>query len=134
MEEIYLSGYLEGLLNMASSLSSYIGPSYIKVDCYNKKSFKEDFCKNYEIKDFKMISTEEKLDSPLLNWLNNKKIVDDILYWFGIHIQGDKKVYYPEKSLINILDDKQKDFYTLEDIFFIETTKYVFVFLLGNNE
>ena len=134
MEKVYLSGYLEGLLNMASSLSDYIGPSYIKVDCYNKKDFKEEFCKNYEIKEFNMIKKEEKLYSPLFNWLNDKKLVESIIYWFEIHVHGEKQVYYPDESLINILDDKRKDFYSLDDMFFVETKKYIFVFLLGNNE
>ena len=42
---ISLGSYLEGILNMASSLSKNIGPSYVKVDCYIKEDFKEQLSK-----------------------------------------------------------------------------------------
>ena len=37
MNKEQLIDYLNGLFQMASSLSDYIGPSYIKVDCYLKE-------------------------------------------------------------------------------------------------
>ena len=134
--EIYYSSYLEGILNMASSLSNNIGPSYIKVDCYKKKSFRKEFCKFYEIEDqdLKYIESNKTLDSALLDWLQDKKIVESIMYWFNIKLQGEKKVFLPNENIINILDTKQKDFYSLDDLFFVECRQYIFVFLLGNNE
>ena len=135
MEKVYLSGYLEGMMNLSSSLSKNIGPSYIKVHCYEKKKFKEDFCKYYKIKEneLKLIETDKSLESTLLDWLQDKKMVESIIYWFNIELRDEKKVYLSEE-LIYQLDDKRKDFYILEDLFFVECKKYIFVFMLGNNE
>ena len=41
MDNKYITGYLNGLMNMASSIHD--SPSYVKVDCYDKKSFKKEF-------------------------------------------------------------------------------------------
>ena len=134
MEEVYLSGYLEGMLNLSSSLSKTIGPSFIKVHCYEKKTFQKEFNNRYQIKDFNLIETNQSLETTLLDWLGDSKIVESILYWFEIEYRGDKKVYQVEQTLINELDEKQQDFYSLEDLFVVECKKYMFVFLLGNNE
>ena len=135
-EEHYLGSYLEGILNMASSISKSIGPSYVKVDCYKKDEFKEEFKKFYNIKeDIKLIETSNSLDTALLDWFyNEKELVDSITYWFNIKLPGNKKVYLSEEKLINTLDKKRKDFYSLDDLFFVECRNYIFVFLLGNNE
>ena len=125
MEETYYDGYLTGLLNMASSLSDYIGPSYIKVNCYEKKKFKKEFSEIYKI---------NKEEINLIECFQDKKMVDSITYWFNVTIRGDKKVYLAEEKLVNILDSKRNDFYSLDDLFFVECKKYMFVFLLGNNE
>ena len=75
MKKKLMSHYLEGLLNMASSVSKSISPSYVKVNCYNKKDFKEKFIKEYRIKeDLKLIETKESLTSTLLNWFYEKKL------------------------------------------------------------
>ena len=136
MEETYYDGYLTGLLNMASSLSDYIGPSYIKVNCYEKKNFKKEFSEIYKInkEELNLIETENSIETTLLDWFQDKKMVDSITYWFNVTIRGDKKVYLAEDKLVNILDSKRNDFYSLDNLFFVECKKYMFVFLLGNNE
>ncbi len=131
MEATYLSGYLEGLLNMASALSKSIRPSYIKVDCYEKKSFKKELCKFYDIKNIKLVESNETLESTLLCWLDDKELVDIFMYWFNIKTSGNEKVYITEERYK--LDTKL-DFYSLDDVIFVEKRKYIFVFLLGNNE
>jgi len=134
--EDYYGSYLEGLLNMASSISKSIGPSFVKVDCYKKETFKKEFTKFYNInEELELIESSNSLDTTLLSWFNNEKeIVESITYWFNIKLSDNKKIYLPEEKIINILDNEQKDFYSLEDLFFIECQNYIFVFLLGNNE
>ena len=79
--------------------------------------------------------TSKSLETTLLDWfLNEKDIVESILYWFNLNIKDEKKIYFPTDFIIHILDKSRKHFYTLEDLFFVECNQYVFVFLLGNNE
>ncbi len=133
----YYGSYLEGLLNMASSLSKSIGPSYIKVHGYEKNTFIEDFSKNYKIpkESIKLAETDKNLETTLLDWFyNENNIVKSIVYWFNIEIRGEKKVYLSDEKLVNTLDSKRRDFYSLDDMFFVECNEYIFVFLLGNNE
>ena len=134
---ISLGSYLEGILNMASSLSKNIGPSYIKVDCYLKEDFKEQLSKYYKVPIDKInfLKTNETLESALSNWFGNEnKIIESITYWFNLKVKGAKVIYYSEEELKNILDNKQMDFYCLDDLFFVESKEYIFVFQLGNNE
>lgn len=135
-EKDYLSSYLEGITNMASSISKSIGHSYVKVDAYNKNTFQEEFKKYYHLKeDIKLIETNKSLESTLLDWFQNEeKIVESITYWFHLKTNAEPKVYLSEEELVSILDEKRKDFYFLDDLFFVECKNYIFVFLLGNNE
>ena len=135
-EKDYLSSYLEGICNMASSISKSIGYSYIKVDAYNKSSFQEDFKKYYHLKeDINLVETSNSLDTTLLDWFQNEeKIVESITYWFHLKTNEEPKVYLSEEELITTLDKKRMDFYNLEDLFFVECKDIIFVFLLGNNE
>ncbi len=121
---------------MASSLSQNIGPSYIKVDCYKKETFDKEFKNYYRINEkINLIETNKKLETALLDWFGNeKKIIESITYWFELKISKDNKVYLSEKKLRDELDNKRKDFYTLDDLMFIEIDKYIIVLLLGNNE
>ena len=134
-EKDYLSSYLEGICNMASSISRSIGYSYIKVDAYDKSSFQEDLKKNYQLKeDINLIETSNSLEATLLNWFQEEKIVESITYWFNLKINENPKVYLSEEKLVTTLDEKRMDFYNLEDLFFVECKNIIFVFLLGNNE
>ena len=73
-EKDYLSSYLEGIFNMASSISKSIGCSYIKVDAYNKDTFEEDFKKNYKLKEnINLIETSNSLKTTLLDWFQNEE-------------------------------------------------------------
>ena len=135
MDNKYIIGYLNGLMNMASSIHN--SPSYVKVDCYDKKSFKKEFCDFYKISedDLNLLETNNSLETTLHDWFYNEdKIIESIIYWININIKGNKKVYLSDEKLVNILDSKRKDFYILDDLFFLECNNRIFVFLLGNNE
>ena len=137
MKEInYLSSYLEGVLNMSSSISKSIGYSYVKVDGYLKESFQEEFKKFYHLKeDVRLIEKTNSFEATLLDWFQNEdKIVESIHYWFHLKTKEEPKVFLTDIKLRDILDEKKMDFYSLEDLFFIECKNYIFVFLLGNNE
>ena len=137
-----LSSYLTGLTNMASSMSKNIGPSFIEVDCMNKKSFKEEFAKYYEIS-LDLVDLEEdnkSLEQVFGIWLgrNDKNLVDSLLYWIRLELGKDVKVY-------KIKNDKLLDalsrcsggismFYNVEDIYFVSFDKYMVCFSMGNNE
>lgn len=135
-EKDYLSSYLEGICNMASSVSKSIGYSYVKVDAYDKLSFQEEFKNNYKIKeDINLVETSNSLDTTLLNWFQKEeKIVESITYWFRLKTNEEPKIYLSEEKLVSTLDEKRMDFYNLEDLFFVECKNIIFVFLLGNNE
>lgn len=135
-EKDYLSSYLEGIFNMASSISKSIGCSYIKVDAYNKDTFEGDFKQNYKLKEnINLIETSNSLKTTLLDWFQNEEnIVESITYWFNLKSLEIKNIYLSEEKLVSILNEKKMDFYNLEDLFFVEYKNIIFVFLLGNNE
>lgn len=137
MKKELMSCYIEGLCNMASSMSKSIGPSYIKVNCYDKKDLKEKFTKDYKItpEDLKLTNTNQSLTTTLLDWFYDEpKIVESLTYWIDLYYRGEKKVYLADEKLFHKIQEKQKDFYILDDLFFMEYKDIMIVFLLGNNE
>ena len=135
MNKEQLIDYLNGLFQMASSLSDYIGPSYIKVDCYLKEEFKEEFCNNYNIKGLDIKKSNKKIENAILDWFGtDEKIIESILYWLNINNIKIKTIYYFSEDLLNNLNNQQQDFYFLEDIIIAEISEYIIILLLGNNE
>lgn len=135
MNKEQLIDYLNGLFQMASSLSDYIGPSYIKVDCYLKEEFKEEFCNNYNIKKLDIKKSNKTIETALLDWFGtDEKIIESILYWLNINNIKIKTIYYFSEDLLNNLNNQHQDFYFLEDIIIAESSEYIIILLLGNNE
>ena len=135
MNKEQLIDYLNGLFQMASSLSEYIGPSYIKVDCYLKEEFKEKFRDNYNLKEVNIEKSSKNIEAALLDWFGlDKRIIESILYWLNMNYIKIKSIYYLSEDLLNNLNTQQKDFYFLEDIIIAESEEYIIVLLLGNNE
>ena len=52
-----------------------------------------------------------------------------INYHFNLYHQGEKKVYLPDKELVNKLNETQNEFYYLED-FFSRIQRYDDCFLI----
>ena len=137
MEQTYLNGYMDGIMKIASSLSNNIGPSFIDVDCYNKKEFKKEFCKYFNISEdnFEILKTNITLENKLKEWLgDNNQLIESVIYWFNIKYNGEKILYSLNEKIIEKLDNRYTMFYYIEDIFIVECKKYYFVFILGNNE
>lgn len=127
MNKLYLSAYLDGLLNMASSLSKSIGPSAISVNCYEKKEFSKEFKIDYSPT---LLTYKEKLEE----WfIDDQYAVESILYWTNRYVKDIKKIYTVNYDDLDLFK-KHNPYYTIEDIFILETTKYLITFVIGNNE
>ena len=131
--------YLRGVMNIASSVSKNIGPSYIEVECYDKSEFEEEFKRNYKI-NIKLEELEKlnnSLEDALKIWFyNEKSLIDSINYLFRLHLPEIKNIYYITEELINEIRNKKVNsiFYDIEDFIFIELEDKIIIFILGNNE
>ncbi|MBR2678816.1 MAG: hypothetical protein IKE63_05315 [Bacilli bacterium] len=135
------SNYVSGLVNMASSVSKYIGPSYLQADCYELKDYVDDFCAMYEIpKDIVHLeeykhSLEELLKSILGT---SEGLIEGLLHWLHREIGEVKKIYtVPDNKVLELIGAETGGygpFYFCEDLYFIETDKMVLCLLLGNDE
>ena len=85
--------------------------------------------------DLKLTNTNQSLTTTLLDWFYDEpKIVESLTYWIDLYYRGEKKVYLADEKLFHKIQEKQKDFYSLDDLFFMEYKDIMIVFLLGNNE
>ena len=121
MNNEYIEGYLNGLMHISSSISNYIGPSYIEVYCYEK----EELLKKYNIS-----PTDELLENKLNGWLGDKKLIESLLYYINNILKETTKVY----EVNNEIDIDYTPFTFIEDAFVLETKEYMILFVLGNNE
>jgi len=125
---------------MATTLSNYIGPSDVTVLCYKKDNFKEQIAKDYKIDSNKIetIKTNETLEELLKEYYSNdKKIIPALLYHINNTLKEVKNIYKPNNYLIEKLsgsENKYCVFYTVEDIFIVESNNYMYLFVLGNFE
>ena len=131
--------YLRGIMNMASSVSKSIGPSYIEVECYDKNDFVEKFKKNYKvvINLEELEKTDNNLKKVIGNWFyNEEKIAESIDYWFNLRLDQIENIYIPSVDIINEIENNKVNsyFYIIEDLIFIEQKDKIIVFILGNNE
>jgi hypothetical protein len=121
----YLSGYVDGLVNMASSVSKKIGLSYIRGYCFKKDIFKSEFSKEFKIKKFNLESSNKEY----LNIYLEDNLIDILNYWIKIRF-GDVINYYT----IDNLDIKNTLFYIVDDIIVLEYNDYMLCLIIGNNE
>lgn len=131
--------YLRGIMNMASSASKSIGPSYVEVECYDKDEFLEEFKKNYRvtINIEELEKTDNNLKNVIGNWFyNEEKIAESIDYWFNLHLDNIENIYVPSVDTINEIEENKVNsyFYIIEDLIFVELKDKIIVFILGNNE
>ena len=134
--------YISGLVNMASSLSDWMGVSYMDAICFNKDSYIEDFSKLHNInkEEIKIHETDILLEEFIKNnFGNNKKLIDGLSYWIKTTTGDFKKIYVQDDNsklneLIEKSNYKKTLFFFIEDIVFIEFDKMIVVFITGNNE
>ena len=127
MNKLYLSAYLDGLLNMAYSLSKSIGPSSVSINCYDKKEFDKEYKIDYS-------PTSLSYEDKLKEWfIDEPIIVESILYWTNRYIKEIKKLYVINNKDLDLFK-KDNPLYFIEDVFILETTNYMITFVLGNNE
>ena len=127
MNKLILSAYLDGLMNMATSLSKSIGPSFVTVNCYDK----EEFNKEYKIKySPTSLSYKDKLEE----WfIDDKKAVESIIYWTNRYVKEIKSIYIINNKDLELFK-KDNPLYFIEDVFILETTNYLITYVIGNNE
>lgn len=142
---MYLEGfssYVDGLVNMASSCSEYMMPSYMRAICFKKKNYKKAFCNFYKIpeKELEIIETSLTLKDFIIQSFGNiKEITEGLTHWLHIEVGDSKKILtVPDSSkVLNLLsgsDGGISGFYFVEDIYFIEFDKMIVCFIIGNDE
>ena len=136
------SEYISGLVNMASSISTWMGPSFMDAICFKKETYLEDFSNFHKIKieEIKIheinISLEEFIKN---NFGNDKKLIEGLSYWIPRQAGEFIKIYeQDENSRLNELLEKSKygktPFFFIEDVVFIEFEDMTIAFITGNNE
>jgi len=121
----YLSEYIDGLVNMASSFSKKIGLSYISGYCFKKDNFNNEFSNHFKIKSFNL----EPSNSDYLNIYLEDNLIDAFNYWINFKL-GNIINYYT----IDNLKIKNTLFYIVDDIIVLEYNDYMICLIIGNNE
>ena len=142
---MYLEGYssyIDGLVNMASSCSEYMMPSYMRAICFKKKNYKKAFCNFYKIpeKELEIIETSLTLKDFINQSFGNiKEITEGLTHWLHMEVGDYKKVLTVSENskvldLLSGSDGGIGGFYIVEDVYFIEFDKMIVCFIIGNDE
>lgn len=139
MFQLALTNYLSGVMDLACAISRKISLSSIRVTCFKKKGFKNNFSQFYKINPNKIKLKEVKKDLfyKLVSWLGREKIVLCLVEIVQHEVGEIVKVYDSNDELCEVLSGYEgglSGFYFVEDVFFVETEQYMVCFIIGNNE
>ena len=141
MIQLEKSGYVTGVLNMASSSSKKLDKSYIDATVMGKKNYHKSFTEFYEIPNaiLNLKEIDKTFEDILIEWLDNKKLVKDAKNWVEYSIGASSKVYAVEneEKLIKELERSNggiSEFEYIEKIYFIEFKRTMVCLMLGHNE
>ena len=136
-----LSNYLSGIMNLASSLSTWIGPSYIEVECYQKEQALSNLIKEYHLpkEEYEMIEVNIAFKELLKELLGDEeRLLESINYWISFYMGESIKIRRPKnRKLIDRLGRSEggnSPFYIVDDVYEIEFQEYMAFFIIGNNE
>ena len=138
-----VNAYLSGLFDMASSLSEWIGRSYIEVYCFDPDDWRAAFAQHFALQteDVQFEASEKTMRQMLVQWLGGAEpaLTDSLMY--HIHSQiGDPIAVWqtPQDSRLpgklSWSQGGESPFYTAEDLFFVQFPQMVVCIMAGNNE
>lgn len=136
------SEYISGLVNMASSVSKYMGCSFMDATCFKKKDFLNSFSYFYNIdkKDIKIHETSITLEEFIKNYFgDNKELIDGLSFWISLKTGDLIHIYELDDDckLCDLLSNSgygKTPFYCVDDVIIIEFKKMTIAFIVGNNE
>ena len=136
------SEYISGLVNMASSISTWMGVSFMDAICFKKEKYLDNFASFHKIKkeEIKIHETDITLEEFIKNnFGEDKKLIDGLSYWITRKAGELIKIYeQDDNSRINELLEKsdygKSPFFFIENVVFIEFEEMTIAFITGNNE
>lgn len=133
--------YLSGVMNMASSCSSWIGCSYVEVAVFKKSNYREHFCELYDMKmeELKLKKINKTMKEVFIDIFGkDERLLAGLDYLVNRKISSLNDIYSIEDmALLEELSDKDvgiAPFYIIDGIYFIEGEKEVLCLVIGNNE
>ena len=135
------SCYLNGLLDTASSVSDWMGPSYVDAKVFDNDTFLTGFYEYYRLDPDVLLDTVTSVDELLRQWFgdeekSDKKTVSALLYHIEKRCGKAEKVYSVKEDFLSKLEKKNSPvpFTFVEDMAVVRFEKYTVCFVMGNNE
>ncbi len=136
-----LNCYLNGLLDTASSVSVWMGPSYVVAEVFENDGFLSEFYGYYRLDPDVLLDTVTSFETLLKQWFGDeekpdKKTVSALLYHMEKCFGKAEKVYSVKEDSLSKLEKKNSPvpFTFVEDMAVVRFEKYTVCFVLGNNE
>ena len=133
--------YLSGLLDTASSVSVWMGPSYVVAEVFENDGFLAEFYGYYRLDPDVLLDTVTSFETLLKQWFGDeekpdKKTVSALLYHMEKCFGKAEKVYSVKEDSLPKLEKKNSPvpFTFVEDMAVVRFEKYTVCFVLGNNE
>lgn len=136
-----LSQNLNGMLELACMLSTWVGRSDVGVSAYTKENWEKAFCRQYRVRSFTPVRTDETFRSALFDWLGSEPSnLSDVVAERFEHRLGKALCVYrakDEEALLDMLSACNRGFgayFFTEGAFFVEFQTHVLAFTMGNFE
>ena len=141
--ETSLRGYLNGITELASACSEWIGRSTVSVCVYLPEEFPERFQKDFRLrKPVTLVESPESFKQTIVQWFGATpyRLCDHVVGIIEYELGKVKRVLRAadEQALLNDLSAGEHGgygaYYFTEDVFFVAFETHVLAFLMGNFE
>lgn len=134
------SEYITGILNLASSVSDWMGPSFCDAYCYAPETFEKKVVQDLKLKTMfhyeDSSQTEREVFAELFG--DDRKLLEGMEYWIMMKIGDFQKVctIKDEHQICDRMFRKYNNtrFYTVETIRMLVYEKAILIMVCGNNE
>ncbi|MBO4869673.1 MAG: hypothetical protein J5585_08180 [Clostridia bacterium] len=135
------ASYLRGLLDAASSVSVWMGPSYVYVAVFDNASFADGFRELFRFSEDELEDSELTFDALLREWFgdedaNDKKLVCALSYHIEKRLGKAGRVRTAKEKHLTRLENKNSPvpFTSVEDMAVVSFPGHTVCLVMGNNE
>ncbi|MBP5207117.1 MAG: hypothetical protein J6330_01520 [Clostridia bacterium] len=135
------ASYLRGLFDAASSVSVWMGPSYVYVAVFDNASFADGFRELFRFGEDELEDSELTSEALLREWFgdedaNDKKLVRALSYHIEKRLGKAQSVRIAKEKHLTRLENKNSPvpFTSVEDMAVIRFAEYTVCLVTGNNE
>lgn len=133
------NAYIQGLFDLASSVSVWMGPSYSRAYLFENGKFEKELKENYKLNAGMFIYSGLSFGDliyQLFGYENEggKKVSESLIYHVKKELGEPERADVIDEEYIALLEKRSSPFTCVEEAAIVRFEKYTMLLVVGNNE